>query len=72
MSLSSAGSSPTLAFRPSSSTTKTLKPFNKQDIKVLLLENVNQSGIEILRGQGYQVECLKTSLPEDELIDKIK
>lgn len=38
----------------------------------MLLENVNQSGKDILSGQGYQVEALKTSLPEDELIEKIR
>ncbi len=52
--------------------TKQLKPFNTQDIKILLLENVNQSGFEILTAQGYQVESLKTSLPEDQLIEKIR
>lgn len=51
---------------------KQLKPFNTQDIKILLLENVNQSGRDILTGQGYQVEFLKTSLPEDKLIEKIR
>lgn len=51
---------------------KQLKPFNTQDVKILLLENVNQSGRDILSGQGYQVEALKTSLAEDELIEKIK
>lgn len=51
---------------------KQLKPFNTQDIKILLLENVNQSGKDILTKQGYQVEALKTSLPEDQLIEKIR
>lgn len=51
---------------------KQLKPFETTDIKILLLENVNQSGRDILTGQGYQVEALKTSLPEDELIQKIQ
>lgn len=51
---------------------KQLKPFDTQDIKILLLENVNQTGKDILEGQGYQVEALKTSLPEAELIEKIK
>ena len=49
-----------------------LKPFDTTDIKILLLENVNQSGRDILSGQGYQVESLKTSLPEDQLIEKIR
>ncbi|KAF2086886.1 D-3-phosphoglycerate dehydrogenase [Saccharata proteae CBS 121410] len=54
------------------SAAKQLKPFATQDIKVLLLENVNQTGRDILKGQGYQVEFLKSSLPEDQLIEKIR
>lgn len=57
---------------PRRSAPKSLKPFNTQDIKILLLENVNVGGQEILRSQGYQVEALKTSLPEDQLIEKIR
>ena len=52
--------------------TKQLKPFQTTDIKVLLLENVNQTGQTILKQQGYQVEALKSSLPEDQLIEKIQ
>jgi D-3-phosphoglycerate dehydrogenase len=51
---------------------KPLKPFDTQDIKILLLENINQTGREILEGQGYQVEALNTSLTEDQLIEKIR
>ena len=51
---------------------KQLKPFKEADIKILLLENVNQTGKDILSKQGYQVEALKSSLPEDQLIEKIK
>lgn len=51
---------------------KQLKPFNTQDVKILLLENVNQSGRDLLVKQGYQVEAIKTSLPEHELIEKIR
>jgi D-3-phosphoglycerate dehydrogenase / 2-oxoglutarate reductase len=51
---------------------KHLKPFATEDIKILLLENVNQTGRNILVEQGYQVEFLKTSLSEDELIEKIR
>jgi D-3-phosphoglycerate dehydrogenase len=51
---------------------KQLKPFDTKDIKVLLLENVNQAGVDILKAQGYQVEALKSSLPEDQLIEKIR
>ncbi|WPG98930.1 Hypothetical protein R9X50_00173200 [Acrodontium crateriforme] len=56
----------------SRASTKQLKPFHTQDIKVLLLENVNLSGQDILRKQGYQVEAIKSSLPEDQLIEKIQ
>jgi D-3-phosphoglycerate dehydrogenase len=51
---------------------RALKPFNTEDIKILLLENVNQTGRDILKAQGYQVEFLKSSLPEDQLIEKIR
>lgn len=52
--------------------TKALKPFSTGDIKILLLENVNATAMNIFKNQGYQVEFYKTSLPEDELIEKIK
>ena len=55
-----------------SSTNKQLKPFATEDIKILLLENVNKTGRDRLEAQGYQVTFLKTSLPEDELIAKIR
>ena len=51
---------------------KPLKPFATEDIKILLLENVNQTGRDVLEAQGYQVTFLKSSLPEDELIEKIR
>ncbi|CAK3934019.1 D-3-phosphoglycerate dehydrogenase 2 [Lecanosticta acicola] len=57
---------------PPKASAKQLKPFNTQDVKVLLLENVNQTGQAILKKQGYQVEALKSSLPEDQLIEKIQ
>ncbi|KAF8428654.1 hypothetical protein EV426DRAFT_635545 [Tirmania nivea] len=51
---------------------KQLKPFATEDIKILLLENINQTAKDILTKQGYQVEFLKSSLPEDQLIEKIQ
>ena len=51
---------------------KQLKPFATEDIKILLLENINQIGRENLERQGYQVEFHKSSLPEQELIAKIR
>jgi D-3-phosphoglycerate dehydrogenase len=35
---------------------KVLKPFSTGDIKILLLENVNKTAVEIFSKQGYQVE----------------
>ncbi|KAL1856093.1 D-3-phosphoglycerate dehydrogenase 2 [Paecilomyces lecythidis] len=58
--------------RAATAAAKHLKPFATEDIKILLLENVNQTGREILSKQGYQVEFLKSSLPEDQLIEKIR
>lgn len=44
----------------------------KGKIRILLLEGVHQSALELLQAQGYaNVEYLKTSLPEDQLIEKI-
>lgn len=57
---------------PALKNAKALKPFSTGDIKILLLENVNQTAINIFSQQGYQVEFYKSSLPEDELIEKIK
>ena len=51
---------------------KPLKPFATEDIKILLLENVNKTGLDHLTKQGYQVDFHKSSLPEDELVEKIR
>ncbi|KAI9790385.1 MAG: D-3-phosphoglycerate dehydrogenase 2 [Peltula sp. TS41687] len=59
-----------LTTRPA--TSKQLKPYATEDIKVLLLENINQTGQDLLAREGYQVEFLKTALSEDQLIEKIR
>ena len=67
--------SPSSPFSPralAAASSKQLKPFNTGDVRILLLENVNQTAQDILRAQGYQVESYKASLPEDELIEKIR
>ncbi|KAF9125846.1 hypothetical protein BGW39_007108 [Mortierella sp. 14UC] len=51
---------------------KVLKPFNTANIKILLLENVNETAVSALRDQGYQVETYAKALGEDDLIAKIK
>ncbi|KAG0213702.1 hypothetical protein BGX33_002772 [Mortierella sp. NVP41] len=51
---------------------KVLKPFNTANIKILLLENVNETAVRALRDQGYQVETHAKALAEDVLMEKIK
>ncbi len=46
--------------------------YPKNRIKILLLENVHQAAVENLSKDGFSVELLKTSLSEEELIEKIK
>lgn len=46
---------------------------DKSKIKFLLLEGVHQSAVDALSNAGFtEVEYLKTALPEDELIERIK
>ncbi|WP_444899613.1 phosphoglycerate dehydrogenase [Microbulbifer sp. VAAC004] len=48
------------------------KSLQKDKIRILLLEGVHQSAIDLLASRGYtNIEFLKTSLPEDQLIEKI-
>jgi D-3-phosphoglycerate dehydrogenase len=46
--------------------------FPKDQIKVLLLENVHPSAHELFLGEGFQLETLKTALREDELVRRIE
>ncbi|KXS16131.1 hypothetical protein M427DRAFT_301476 [Gonapodya prolifera JEL478] len=47
-------------------------PFKEaSEMKVLLLENVNERGIEVLKSAGFRVESEKKSLTEDDLIARI-
>lgn len=39
---------------------KVLKPFNADEVKILLLENVNATAIEAFKKQGYQVSHTRT------------
>jgi D-3-phosphoglycerate dehydrogenase len=45
--------------------------FPKDHIKVLLLENVASTALDVFGGEGYKVEALKHSLAPDELAKKI-
>jgi len=45
----------------------------KEKIKILLLEGIHQSAVETLKRNGYSnIDYVKTSLPENELIERIK
>lgn len=46
--------------------------YPKNRINVLLLENIHQDAVNIFEHEGYNVETLKGSLSEEELIEKIK
>lgn len=46
--------------------------YPKNRIKILLLENVHPDAFDKLSNDGFTVELVKTSLPEDELIKKLQ
>ncbi len=48
-----------------------LTSFPKGDIKILLLENVHPSAVELFGGEGFQVERIGGALKEGELIERI-
>jgi D-3-phosphoglycerate dehydrogenase len=55
------------SFRSMAATTS----YPKDKIKVLLLENIHQTGRQIFAAEGFQVEALSTALPPDELARRI-
>jgi D-3-phosphoglycerate dehydrogenase len=46
--------------------------YPKSRIKVLLLENVHQIGVDLLKEEGYDVEVVSSAMSEEELCEKIK
>lgn len=46
--------------------------YPKSRIKVLLLENVHQIGVDLFKEEGYEVEVVSSAMSEDELCEKIK
>jgi D-3-phosphoglycerate dehydrogenase len=46
--------------------------FPKDEIRILLLENIHPSASEIFSGEGFRIETVKHALKEDELIAKIR
>ncbi|KAI8379293.1 uncharacterized protein BYT42DRAFT_531962 [Radiomyces spectabilis] len=51
---------------------KQLRPFKTAEVKILLLENVNETAVKAFQKQGYQVETYTKALVGDELIQKIR
>ena len=64
--------SPAFPTPASMQATRPLKQFSTGDIKILLLENVNQTAVNIFTARGYQIERHKGALSKEELIEKIK
>ena len=46
--------------------------FPKSEIKVLLLENVHPSAVELFDGEGFQVERVSGALKEADLVEKVR
>ncbi|MCC8361322.1 phosphoglycerate dehydrogenase [Salinimicrobium sediminilitoris] len=46
--------------------------YPKNRIKVLLLENVHEDAVKIMKNEGYNVTTISGALDEDELAEKIK
>jgi len=46
--------------------------FPKNEIKVLLLENVHPSAVELFGGEGFQVERVPGALKEADLVEKVR
>ena len=48
-----------------------LQPFNMDSIRILLLENVSQGAVKMLREQGFEVDFFTGAWSEEELVNKI-
>jgi D-3-phosphoglycerate dehydrogenase / 2-oxoglutarate reductase len=46
--------------------------FPSSEIRVLLLENVHPIAHEAFRGEGFQIESVKSALPEEELAGRVR
>src|SRR4051812_34587186 len=46
--------------------------FPKSEIKILLLENIHPVARDAFAAEGFQVELLKTALPEAELAERVR
>ncbi|KAL4401460.1 D-3-phosphoglycerate dehydrogenase 2 [Malassezia pachydermatis] len=55
----------------SSKAPRMLQPVNMDTIRILLLENVSQGAVKMLREQGFEVDFYTGAWGEDELVEKI-
>lgn len=46
--------------------------YPKNRIKILLLENIHENGVRIVKEEGYQIEIYPAGLSEEDLCEKIK
>lgn len=72
MACSCTQTSPYSSFPQMLSNIKGLKPFDTSEIKVLLLEGLNKTGLNILKNAGYQTEEHQKALDVETLKSKIK
>jgi D-3-phosphoglycerate dehydrogenase len=50
---------------------KVLHPIEKDELRLLLLENISLEAVKAFKDEGFQVDHLTKSLTEDELVEKI-
>lgn len=62
---------PRSASNPTQQQARTLQQFNMDSTRILLLENVSQGAVDILRAQGFEVDAHTGAWSEDELVEKI-
>ncbi|WFD25162.1 hypothetical protein MNAN1_000128 [Malassezia nana] len=65
------GRTRSLSIPGSSNAPRILQPFNTDSIRILLLENVSQGAVKMLREQGFEVDFFTGAWSEEELISKI-
>ena len=51
--------------------TRLLRPIDKDEIRLLLLENISLEAVQAFRRQGFQVDHFTKAWSEDELVEKI-
>ncbi|KXS11940.1 hypothetical protein M427DRAFT_137753 [Gonapodya prolifera JEL478] len=66
-----ASSLDSLSTSPTHRRTKSLRPFDTSEIKVLLVENVSSTAVNLFKAAGYQVEHHPKALPPDVLKAKL-